>query len=117
MKPVKGGVQLAVNVLAGLAHDVVTGTDDDQLSGDERGFLLHTAKRGTDDALGAIARDGAAQLFGNGQTNAVGPLLLGVSQHSFLGGVIGEHVYGDQLADISVASAKYLIIKMVFLDC
>ena len=117
MKPMKGGVQLAVNVIAGLAHDIVTGTDDDQLSRDERGLLLHTAERGTDDALGAVTRDGATQLFGNGQTDAVGPLLLGVSQHSFFCGVIGEHVYGDKLADKSVASAKYLIIKMVFFDC
>ena len=117
MKPMKGGVQLAVNVIAGLTHDIVTGTDDDQLSGNERGFLLHAAECGAYDTLGAIARDGTAQLFGNGQTDAVGPLLLGVSQHSFLGGVIGEHVNSHKLADESVATAKYLIIKMVFLDC
>ena len=113
----KGGVQLAVNVIAGLAHDIVTGADDDQLSRDERGLLLHAAERGANDTLSAVARDGTAQLFGNGQTDAVGPLLLGVSQHSFFGGVIGEHVYGDKLADKSVATAKYLIIKMVFFDC
>ena len=113
----EGRKQLAVNVVAGLAHDVVSRADDDQLAGDQRGFLLHAAERGTDDALGAIARNGTAQLLGNGKTDAVRPFFQRMGQHSFFGGVIGENVYGDKLADITVATAKYLIVKMVFLDC
>ena len=108
--------QLAVHVLAGLAHDVVTRADDNELARLEGRLGLHTVEGGADDALGAVTRDGTAKLFGNGQTYAVRPQLQRVRQHSLFGGVVGEDVNGHKLADESVAAAKYLIIKRVLFD-
>ena len=58
-----------------------------------------------------------AELFGHGESNAVGDLLLRMSHRPSLCRVVGQDVDGDATRNSALSFGICLLVQMVFADC
>ena len=79
--------------------------------------LLHLEKTCSDDALNAIALDGATFALGHRQTDPIDQFSLGIGTLESPCGEILENAHRHISAAIPLSARKSLAVQMIFLDC